>query len=274
MKKKTTPTEAKLIAAAIANTFPKRTRKTPCRKGGMLDVALAKVRELKGEIKCLSDKLIESYHRIDGLRESNAHASSVCSEAQAAERVLTDALNRSTDEINTLKSANESLYDGAKLVEADFQKRMEVGQNQVDQLQDQVRGLKSGAAAYVQEVTCNYVKYDREINELKTARDIAKSMQNNYWNLLVDARQMHVDARDMSADELNKKDLQIANLTEKLERERAAHTMTDLSRSERIDELLVIEKALTDRLHSIWRQSTAKPVSTLSKVWSWLTQIR
>jgi len=238
MKKKTTPTEAKLIAAAIANTFPKRTRKTPCRKGGMLDVALAKVRELKGEIKRLSDDLIESHHRNRGLRDANAHASSVCSEAQAAERVLTDALNRSTVEIDQLKSANESLYDGTKLVEADFQKRLEVGQLQVDQLQDRIAELK---------------------------RQLANAREGNELGLEI------LNKKD---EELNKKDLQIANLQHTIERERASHTMTFLAKSERIDELLIIEKALTDRLHSIWKRSTEKSPSTFSKVWSWLTQIR
>jgi hypothetical protein len=194
-------------------------------KTGMLAVALAKVRELKGTIVGLKDDLIEMNHRNDGLRQANAHASSKVNSLQSEVAACNEIIKLAGDAHSKTYVALTAEQQRANDLYLTNQKFAE------DQHAD-----KQVSQAAVNRLMNDNLHQGEEIERLNIELDTIKSVGQGQIDTL--------------QTKINLKDLQIANLTNTLDRERLSHTMNFLSKSERIDELLIIEKNLTDRLHS------------------------
>lgn len=319
----------------------------------MLAVALAKVRSLKDDVKRLSAALIEERDRNDGLRQANAHASTVCGDAQDGIKRLKAELARVSQEYSDLtarlmhiKNRGNDEVSGLVAERDGNQMKIRALQSELSKIdldniffKGAVSNLKEELAAEKHRANDLYITNQKfaeddheyrleavkaqnrltndnlhQADEIERLNKQVSAWINNPVNEHLEEQVKHLDAyaRTLKVDfdqamlvgqgqintlqvDVNKRDLKIANLQQTLDRERASHTMAFITKAERIDELLIIEKNLTDRTHAaelaVDRQKDlieflrrdaaeldrlynahiqSRKQSALSKFWQWL----
>lgn len=228
------------------------------KKTGMLSVALAKVRALKFDVKRLSEELIASHDRCDGLRKANEHASVVCGDAQKSAKLLrialfqkavdndklTEAAKSQGDEISRLKAElfeqtvrADNLYDAnRKFAFDDNEYRLEAvaAQNRLVNdnlhLSDEVESLKDiidlagvAHAKTFDALTAAKAELGSCLEQLDVARREVAAWIKNPVNEELDKQNKHLDMQlrtlFVQADEMKNQRDQLIDCNVKLQKE-------------------------------------------------------